>query len=62
MKDMAYYDGYTYEDFELLLKKLSAIKGKFLLSSYQGELLNSFAAQFKWNMCDIDMNLSTADI
>jgi DNA adenine methylase len=58
--DMGHYDGYTYEGFELLLKKLGAIKGKFLLSSYPGELLNSYAEQFKWNMRDINMNLSAA--
>jgi DNA adenine methylase len=57
---MGHYEGYTMEDFEMLLKKLSEIKGKFLLSSYPGELLQSYAKQFKWNMRDIEMNLSAA--
>jgi len=57
---MGHYDGYTIEDFELLLKKLSAIKGKFLLSSYPSSLLDSFVKQFKWHVKDIDMNLCAA--
>jgi hypothetical protein len=32
----------------------------FLLSSYPGELLNSYTKQFKWHTRDINMNLSTA--
>ncbi len=38
--DMGHYNGYTKEDFILLLKTLSNIKGKFLLSSYPSEILN----------------------
>ena len=32
--DMGHYDGYSREDFEALLKLLSEIQGKFLLSPY----------------------------
>jgi DNA adenine methylase len=60
--DMGHYDGYTYEDFELLLKTLSGIKGKFLLSSYPSELLTGYIKQFKWQVKAIDMNLTAAGL
>jgi DNA adenine methylase len=47
--DCGHYDGYTIEDFEMLLKCLSSINGKFLLSSYPSELLSRFAADFGWS-------------
>ena len=37
------YKGYTKEDFEKLLKALSEIKGKFLLSSYPSELILKYS-------------------
>lgn len=44
-----HYDGYTKEDFELLLKTLAAIKGKFLLSSYPSDLLTDYSKANNWN-------------
>jgi DNA adenine methylase len=32
-----HYDGYTQEDFDILLKLLESLKGKFLLSSYRNK-------------------------
>lgn len=46
--DCGHYDGYSIEDFEMLLKVLSSIKGKFLLSSYPSELLSSYTAANGW--------------
>lgn len=46
--DCGHYDGYTLEDFELLLKTLSAIDGKFLLSSYPSPILKKYTQQFGW--------------
>jgi DNA adenine methylase len=37
--DQGHYDGYTQEDFDLLLKMLETLKGKFLLSSYRNKNL-----------------------
>lgn len=37
--DCGHYDGYSIDDFESLLKCLSAIQGKFLLSSYPCDIL-----------------------
>jgi DNA adenine methylase len=53
--DMGHYDGYTIEDFELLLKTLSKIEGKFILSSYPSDLLNSFVKEFKWHSFGIEL-------
>ncbi len=46
--NLGHYDGYTIEDFELLLKTLSNIKGKFLLSSYPSDLLYTYIKENKW--------------
>jgi DNA adenine methylase len=43
-----HYDGYSITDFENLLKALSTIKGKFILSSYPSEILNEYIAQNYW--------------
>jgi DNA adenine methylase len=56
--DCGHYDGYSEQDYENLLKKLSEIKGKFLLSSYPNELLEKYAKQNKWFVKKIDMPLS----
>ena len=46
--NMGHYDGYTIEDFERLLQKLSQIKGKFLLSSYPSKTLEIYTNNFNW--------------
>lgn len=46
--DCGHYDGYTKEDFELLLKTLSGIKGKFLLSSYPSDILTQYSKANDW--------------
>lgn len=55
---MGHYDGYTEADFEGLLKTLAAIKGKFLLSSYPSELLNSYCKKNKWHQCTIEQGVT----
>ncbi len=47
--DCGHYDGYTQEDFEMLLKAISVIEGRFLLSSYNSPLLVSYVQKFGWN-------------
>lgn len=56
--DCGHYDGYTEEDFERLLKTLAEVKGKFLLSSYPGELLMKYAKKYKWHMWSIEQKVS----
>jgi len=46
--NMGHYGGYTEQDFDDLLKLLSQIKGKFLLSSYPSEILERYTRKFKW--------------
>lgn len=53
-----HYDGYAQADFEALLKLLSSIQGKFLLSSYPSPLLQSYAKKQKWKMWSQEMGVS----
>jgi DNA adenine methylase len=46
--NMGHYSGYTATAFENLLKLLSQIKGKFLLSSYPSDILTQYTLQFGW--------------
>ncbi len=52
---MGHYRGYTEKDFDNLLQLLSKIKGKFLLSSYQSELLEKYSKKHKWFSQKIEM-------
>jgi DNA adenine methylase len=54
---MGHYNAYTEQDFENLLKLLSSIKGKFLLSSYPTELLNKYIKKNNWLTKEIEMSL-----
>lgn len=53
-----HYDGYTLEDFEGLLKTLSQIKGKFLLSSYPSEILSRYMEKYGWQQKEIEQRVS----
>ncbi len=59
--DMGHYDGYTKEDFELLLKTLSNIKGKFLLSSYPSDLLDEYIKTNGWYSFEVEMNVAVSN-
>jgi DNA adenine methylase len=56
--DCGHYDGYTQDDFDKLLKKLTTIKGKFLLSSYPNQSLMAVTKAKKWNMWSIEQAVS----
>lgn len=56
-----HYDGYSWEDYEMLLKKLTAVKGKFLLSSYPSEVLDKYAKKNKWQQKQIQMEVTVAN-
>lgn len=47
--DCGHYDGYSEQDFENLLKLLSTIKGKFILSSYPSPLLERYVKASGWH-------------
>jgi len=56
--DCGHYDGYSIDDFEALLKTLSGIKGKFLLSSYPSPILMKFAKANGWHQWSFESGVS----
>jgi DNA adenine methylase len=58
--DMGHYDGYSKEDFEALLRLLSTIQGKFLLSSYPSDILKKHSDQFEWETQSFNSKVSVA--
>lgn len=53
--DCGHYDGYSEEDFTALLDCLSAVKGKFVLSSYPSEVLDRYVEKYGWRQERIEM-------
>jgi DNA adenine methylase len=53
-----HYDGYTEADFEGLLKVLSEISGKFLLSSYPSDVLARYTSKNGWHTKTVDQRVS----
>ncbi len=47
--DQKHYKGYTEKDFKQLLKVLSGIKGKFILSNFMSEVLLDYIRKYGWN-------------
>jgi DNA adenine methylase len=58
--DMGHYDGYSLDDFEALLKLLSEIKGKFMLSSYPSPILEQYSKQFGWKTYKVEGTVSVS--
>jgi len=56
--DCGHYDGYSLEDFEQLLQRLSAVKGKFLLSSYPSPVLMKYAREHGWHQWSLESGVS----
>jgi DNA adenine methylase len=56
--DCGHYGGYTEYDFEQLLKMLSRIQGKFLLSSYPSGLLDEYIAENGWKQTRVEQRVS----
>lgn len=59
--DCGHYDGYSLDDFENLLKLLSKIDGKFLLSSYPSPILKQYTKEFGWSNQTLDFKVSVAN-
>lgn len=59
--DCGHYNGYSEQDFENLLKLLSTIKGKFLLSSYPSELLTRYTKEYNWNTWQVEQSVSVSN-
>lgn len=56
-----HYSGFTFEDFEVLLKMLTSIKGKFLLCNFDSDLLRRYVADNGWQTRTVDMALRVAN-
>lgn len=56
--DCGHYDGYSKEDFEQLLKVLSEVKGKFLLSSYPSDILKQYVKANGWHQWSTETGVS----
>jgi DNA adenine methylase len=56
-----HYDGYSLQDFENLLKVLSKLEGKFLLSSYPSPILKQYTEEFGWKTKTLDFKVSIAN-
>jgi len=54
--DQGHYEGYTNEMFIDLLNKLQNIKGKFMLTSYDEEILNKYTTKNKWSQVKISIS------
>lgn len=59
--DCGHYDGYSRDDFENLLKTLSRIEGKFLLSSYPSDVLADYTKKHGWNVKTLEQSVSVAN-
>lgn len=59
--DCGHYDGYSIDDFEELLKTLSSLKGKFLMSSYPSDILTKYSKQNGWYTRKVEQTVSVAN-
>lgn len=56
--ECGHYKGYSILDFRELLETLKTIKGKFLLSSYPSEILDSYTKENGWHTKSFTKSLS----
>ncbi len=56
--NQGHYSGFSEDDFENLLKVLSNIKGKFLLSSFPLDILDKYSRKYGWCTKTFDKPLS----
>ncbi len=59
--DCGHYDGYSQDDFENLLKTLSKLEGKFLMSSYPSDVLKEYSLKHGWKTRNIEQSVSVAN-
>lgn len=58
--ECGHYKGYTESDFKTLLKVLQSIKGKFILSSYDSEVLSECAKASNWHQLRVTQKISAS--
>ena len=59
--DCGHYNGYSLQDYENLLKTLSKLQGKFMLSSYPSEVLSKYVKDNGWYQVLIQQKVSVAN-
>jgi DNA adenine methylase len=59
--DCGHYNGYSIQDYENLLKMLSKVKGKFMLSSYPSEVLSKYVKAKGGYQVQIQQKVSVAN-
>lgn len=59
--DCGHYDGYTKEDFEMLMKQVSGLQGKFLMSSYPSDILTQYTKENGWYQISLKQKVSVAN-
>lgn len=60
--DCGHYDGYSLADFENLLKTLSKLQGRFMLSSYQSPILSEYTKANGWHTKEYKMKVSVNNV
>lgn len=55
--NQGHYKGYTMDDLEQLLIRLSSIKGKFLLSNYPQEIIEKYSQKNEWQQIEFKLPL-----
>lgn len=56
--DCGHYDGYSKDDFEMLLRTLEHCEGRFLLSSYPSDILKDYTKKNKWSTQKLAQSVS----
>lgn len=56
--ECGHYDGYSKEDFEMLLKTLENCEGLFLLSSYPSDILKDYTKKNRWYSQKLEQSVS----
>lgn len=56
-----HYSGFTFDDFEILLERLTHLKGKFLLCNFQSDILQQYVIRNGWNVAIKDMAMRVAN-
>ncbi len=59
--NQGHYGGYSQDDYINLLKTLTKVKGKFLLSSYPSDLLELYTKEFGWHTKTFEKPLSASN-
>lgn len=60
--DLGHYKGYTEYDFEQLLKLLTRIQGKFMLTMFPHSLLENYIKEYGWRVIEVERTISASRV